>query len=99
MERQEGCTPQVRMRVGQKVTQAMLDGTSTLRYFTGEIVDVPETERGCRTKITVRLDGDVEKLWQNWTAGIHRVSGYGDLSKDLAHFCRFAELALINEAV
>ena len=99
MERQEGCTPQVRMRVGQKVTQAMLDGTSTLRYFTGQIVDVPETERGCRTKITVRLDGDAEKLWQNWSAGIHRVSGYGDLSKDLAHFCRFAELALINEAV
>ncbi len=99
MERQEGCTPQVRMRIGQKVTQAMLDGTSTLRYFTGEIVDVPETERGCRTKITVRLDGDAEKLWKNWSAGIHRVSGYGDLSKDLAHFCRFAELALINEAV
>jgi hypothetical protein len=99
MERQEGCTPQVRMRVGQKVTQVMLDGTSALRYFTGQIVDVPETERGCRTKITVRLDGDAEKLWQNWSAGIHRVSGYGDLSKDLAHFCRFAELALINEAV
>ena len=99
MERQEGCTPQVRMRIGQKVTQAMLDGLSTLRYFTGEIVDVPETERGCRTKITVRLDGDAEKLWKNWSAGIHRVSGYGDLSKDLAHFCRFAELALINEAV
>ena len=99
MERQEGCTPQVRMRIGQKVTQAMLDGLSTLRYFTGEIVDVPETERGCRTKITVRLDGDAEKLWQNWSAGIHRVSSYGDLSKDLAHFCRFAELALINEAV
>jgi len=99
MERQEGCTPQVRMRVGQKVTQAILDGTSTLRYFTGEIVDAPETERGCRTKITVRVDGDAEKLWQNWSAGIHRVSGYGDLSKDLAHFCRFAELAMINEAV
>ncbi len=99
MERQEGCTPQVRMRIGQKVTQAILDSLSTLRYFTGQIVDVPETERGCRTQITVRLDGDAEKLWQNWSAGIHRVSGYGDLSKDLAHFCRFAELALINEAV
>ena len=99
MERQEGCTPQVRMRVGQKVTQIMLDGTSALRYFTGQILDVPETERGCRTKIAVKLDGDAEKLWQNWTAGIHRVSGYGDFAKDLAHFSRFAGLSLVNEAV
>jgi len=99
MERQEGCTPQVRMRVGQKVTQVMLDGTAALRYFTGQIVDVPETERGCRTKIAVKLDGDAEKLWQNWTAGIHRVSGYGDFAKDLAHFSRFAGLSLVNEAV
>jgi len=99
MERQEGCVPQVRMRIGQKVTQVMLDSTSTLCYFTGQIVDVPETERGCRTQITVKLDGDAEKLWQNWSAGIHRVSCYGDLAKDLAHFCRFAGLMLINEAV
>ena len=42
---------------------------------------------------------DAEKLWRNWTAGIHRVACYGDLSKDLERFCRFADLALVNEAV
>ena len=99
MERQEGAVPQVRMRVGQQVTQAILADMSTLRYFTGRITDTPETERGCRTQITVKLDGSAERLWQNWSAGIHRVSCYGDLSRDLARFCRFAELKLVNEGL
>ena len=87
------------MRIGQDVTQAMLDGTSALRYFTGQIIDTPDTERGCRTKITVRVNGNAQKLWQNWTAGIHRVSCYGDLSQELAYFCRFTKIPLLNEAV
>ena len=99
MERQEGCAVQVTMRTGQAVTQAMLDGMSGLRYFTGNITGAPETERGCRTKIAVKVDGSAETLWQNWSAGIHRVSCYGDLAVDLGRFCRFADLKLINEAV
>jgi len=98
MERQEGAVAQVQMRTGQEVTQAILHGTTGLRYFTGRIVEVPETERGCRTKITVKLNGNAEKLWQNWTADIHRVSCYGDLTKELGYFCRFMKLQLINEA-
>jgi len=86
MERQEGVVPQVKMRVGQKVTQAKLIGTDLLLYFTGEIVDTPVSlgaDRGCRTKITVRVDGDAEKLWKNWSHGLHRVTCYGDITKEL----------------
>ncbi|MFN3420374.1 MAG: hypothetical protein ACK40X_01435 [Armatimonadota bacterium] len=43
--------------------------------------------------------GDVDKLWQNWTGGLHRVTCYGDLTQDLKRFCRFTGLELINEAV
>ena len=50
------------MRLDQKVTQAKLIGTDLLRYFTGEIVDIPDTNRGYHTKITVWMDGDVGKL-------------------------------------
>lgn len=50
MERREGVTPEVKMRLGQKVTQARLIGTDQLLYFTGEIIDTPESDRGCRTK-------------------------------------------------
>jgi len=102
MERQEGVVPQVKMRIGQKVTQAILIGTNLLLYFTGEIVDTPvslEHDRGCRTKITVKVDGDVEKLWKNWSSGLHRQTCYGDITEELEHFCRFKEIKLVNEAV
>jgi L-fucose isomerase-like protein len=98
MEREEGAVPQVKMRVGQQITVAILEGPFTLRCFTGRIKGVPETERGCRTKITVKLDGNAERLWQDWTAGIHRVACYGDLSKELRWFCRFLDIKVINEA-
>jgi hypothetical protein len=99
MERREGAVPQVKMRVGQKVTQAVLMDSSTLLYFTGQIADTPETDRGCRTKITVKVDGDAEKLWKNWANGIHRVTCYGDITKELQRFCRFKQIEMINEAV
>ncbi len=102
MERREGAVAQVKMRVGQKVTQAELIGTDLLLYFTGRIIDTPVSlkhDRGCRTKITVKVDGNAEKLWKNWSHGLHRVTCYGDLAKELEHFCRFKEIELVNEAV
>jgi len=102
MERREGAVPQVRMRIGEKVTQAILLGTNSLPYFTGEIVDAPvstDMDRGCRTKITVKVDGDVTKLWKNWSDGLHRQTCYGDISRELSTFCRFKEIKMINEAV
>ena len=89
---------QVRMRLNQKVTTAELIGTDELLYFTGEIIDTPDSPRGCRTKITVRVDGDAETLWRNWTAGLHRVTCYGDVTKDLKRFCRFMGVNMVNEA-
>jgi len=100
MERREGVVPQVKMRIGQKVTQGILSGTDTLRYFTGEIIETPVGpyfDRGCRTKITVKVDGDVAKLWKNWTAGLHRQTCYGDITKELSYFCRFKEIKMVDE--
>ena len=99
MERREGVTPQVFMRIGQKVTQAKLVGTDFLPYFTGEIIDAPDVDRGCRTKITVKVDGDIEKLWKNWTSGLHRVTCYGDITKELGSFCKYEDIRMVNEAV
>jgi hypothetical protein len=101
MERKEGVVPQVRMRIGERVTQAILVGTDELRYFTGEIIDTPVAladDRGCRTKITVKVDGDVSNLWQNWQSGLHRQTCYGDITRELATLCRFKDIRLINEA-
>jgi len=41
-----------------------------MQYFTGTIVDAPDTDRGCRTKITVKVDGDADALWRNWSNGL-----------------------------
>ncbi len=98
MERQEGAVPQVKMRVGEKVTQARLIGTDLLLYFTGEVIDTPDLDRGCRTKITVKVDGDATTLWKNWSHGLHRVTCYGDVTDELAHFCRFMDVEMIDEA-
>jgi hypothetical protein len=98
MERQEGCVPQVAMRVGQRVTQTQLVGAEKLLCFTGTIIESPDTERGCRTKMTVKVDGDISKLWQNWSHGLHRVTCYGDVMPDLKRFCRFKGIELVNEA-
>ena len=97
MERQEGCVPQVTMRVGQRVTQALLVGTEKLLFYTGDIIESPDTERGCRTKMTVKVDGDIGKLWQNWSNGLHRVTCYGDMTPDLKRFCRYKGIELVNE--
>jgi len=100
MERQAGAVPQVQMRKGQKVTQAILVGVDTMRYFTGEIADAPvglDADRGCRTKIRVRVDGNVTDLWKNWSAGLHRQTCYGDITQELGFFCRFKDIKLANE--
>jgi len=99
MEREEGVVPQVFMRKGQKVTQALLVDTDRLLYFKGDIIDAPDIDRGCRTKITVKVDGDAEKLWKNWSSGLHRQTCYGDVTKEMGFFCKFKEIEMINEAV
>jgi len=97
-ERQEGAVPQVKMRIGEPVTQAILVGADTILFFTGKIVDAPEHDRGCRTKIVVTIDGDADRLWQNWSQGLHRVTCYGNIRDDLARFCRFKKITLTDEA-
>jgi len=102
MERRQGAVCQVKMRPGQKVTEAKLIGTNLLLYFTGQITKALvslEDDRGCRTKIAVKVDGDIHKLWHNWSNGLHRVTCYGDLSRELGYFCKFKGIKLVNEAV
>ncbi len=99
MERQEGAVTQVYMDKNQPVTQAILVGADRIQYFTGTIIDTPETERGCRTKIEVAVDGDIRTLWRNWSSGLHRVTCYGDVRQDLERFCRYTSVTLVDEAV
>jgi len=76
-------------------------GSTVLDIFTGTIIEAPvglEDDRGCRTKIDVRVDGDIGKLWQNWAEGLHRQTVYGDIRRELGFFCRFKDIRMIDEA-
>jgi hypothetical protein len=46
----------------------------------------------------VKIDGDAERLWKNWSDGIHRVTCYGNVTQDLRHFCRFKQIKMVDEA-
>ena len=100
MERQEGVVPQVQMRVGQKVTQAILIGTDQMLYFTGEIIDAPGRRRprlphqDHRQGRRRRRDALEELVQRPAPRDLLRQH-----PKDLERFCRFAKIKLIDEAV
>jgi len=46
----------------------------------------------------VKVDGDVAALWKRWSSGLHRQTVYGDVTKELAQFCKYKEIKMIDEA-
>lgn len=86
MEDNAGASLQVKMRVGQVITMAKLSDWETMLLSTGTILDNPDVDRGCRTKITTQV-ADARKVLRQYGAGLHRVIFYGDrvnAIKDLA---------------
>jgi len=96
LEDHRGCVLQVKMRIGERITMSRLIGSDVLLYSTGEIVGTPDVDRGCRTKIAVKV-GSAQKFLDNWSCGLHRVVFYGDHAADLRRFCRFKGIRLVNE--
>jgi len=107
-----GAVPEVRYRIGQKVTFTKLIHLDTLLVFTGKIIEVPDvpegTERGCRTEIVAEVD-DADKLLANWGGGalgpsakdyyasLHRVAYYGDHTRSIRHLARLMGLKVVQE--
>jgi len=98
LEDNRGASLQVKMRVGQKISMARLIGSDILLFSTGEIIDTPDVNRGCRTKITTKVDNP-EKFLENWSCGLHRVIFYGDHTQDIRRFCRFMKIRLLREGI
>lgn len=91
LEDNAGVALQVKMRVGQAVTVAKLVNLDTMLLSTGTITDNPESDRGCRTKITTKV-ADARKMLNGYTGGLHRVIFYGDrvnAIRDLAALMQF----------
>ncbi len=98
LEDNRGVSLQVKMPLGSRVTMARLLGTDLMLFSTGEAVDSPMVERGCRSKLTMRVD-NIDRFLHQWTSGLHRVIFYGDHTSDVERFCRFARIRLLREGI
>lgn len=96
LEDNKGAVLQVRLPVGQPVSMAWLVGNDLMLFSTGEAVDSPLVDRGCRTKVTMRVEHP-EKFLDNWFFGLHRVIVYGDHTRDIERFCRLMKIRLVRE--
>ncbi len=96
LEDGKGVSLQVRLPVGQKVSMARLIGTDLMLFSTGDAVDSPFEERACRTKLTMKV-ANPDRFLENWSCGLHRVIFYGDHTRDLRRFCRFAGIKVLRE--
>ena len=98
LEDYKGASLQVKLPIGEKVTMARLIGADLMLVSTGDAVDSPFAERGCRTKLTTRVQ-NIERFLENWSCGLHRVVFYGDHTRDIRRFCRFTQVRLVREGI
>ncbi|HOW73331.1 MAG TPA: hypothetical protein PKY77_22250 [Phycisphaerae bacterium] len=71
-------------------------GVGTMLVSTGKIVDIPDVDRGCRTKITVKVR-DARKIFEGWSHGLHRVIFYGNHLADTRRLARFIGVDVFEE--
>ena len=87
---------QVRMRKGQPMTLARLINNNIMLYSTGTIIDSPDSDRGCKTKIVTQVK-NAQRILSNYSCGLHRVIFYGDHYADLRRFCGFKDIRIAME--
>jgi hypothetical protein len=71
-------------------------GANTLLVSTGTITEIPDVDRGCRTKIVTKVR-DAQKMLDGWTHGLHRVIFYGNHMADTRRLARFLDLNVVEE--
>jgi hypothetical protein len=97
-EGQRGACLQVKMRVGQEITMAKLVDDHTMLVSPGEITEIPDVDRACRTKLTTKVK-DAQKMADNWHYGLHRVVFYDDHVDDIRRLSRFLGFKVLEEGV
>ncbi len=98
MEDNKGASLQVRMEVGKEITMVnFLDATlDKVLCSIGTIVDTPDSERGCRTKVSTRVK-NCRHMLENWEGGLHRVVVYGDIVDDLRNLGKLLQFGIKRE--
>ncbi len=105
-----GASLEVDLRVGQAITCARFMDDEALLFSTGKIIEGKQAEfddRGCRTQITVEVNGSAQKMLEDWSSAmrkyrdlrtlLHRVVFYGDHTRQVKHLARLMGLKVIAE--
>jgi hypothetical protein len=72
------------------------NGVDAMLISSGTIVDVPDVDSGCRTKIAVKVR-DARKMLEGWSYGLHRVIFYGNHIADTRRLARFTGFDVVEE--
>lgn len=97
LETNEGAVLQVLMPRAKVITVARFAGPQRMLISTAEARGpVTDSDRGCRTQIRTRVS-DAEKWVQNFSAGLHRVIFYGDLTPAVEKMGRLMGFEVVKE--
>lgn len=91
-----GTDPRAEKKVYMAATPTESLGVDTMLVSTGMISEIPDTDRGCRTKCTTQVR-DAQKMLEGWTHGLHRVIFYGDHVADTRRLARFLDFNVVEE--
>jgi hypothetical protein len=101
-----GVVPEIRYRIGQKITRTKLVNLNTWLVSGATIREVPEKSiRACRTQIVSEV-GDAAKMVRNWGGGVlegdmmtllHRVIFYGDHLQSVRHLADLMKMRVVEE--
>lgn len=97
-EGQRGACLEVKPHVGRRITMAKLVEDHTMLVSNGEITEIPDVDRACRTKLTTKVK-NAQKMADNWFYGLHRIVHYGDHLDDMRRLGRFLGLKVLEEGV
>lgn len=99
-EDHESTSIQTIMPVGHVVTTVKMDiESNSMAIHTGEAVGNVTEEKGCRTKLAVKVP-DAQLLLDNWDADIfswHKVTCYGDYRKDFLNLAKLYDTKVVQE--
>jgi len=96
-EDDKGAALQVRFRPGVPVTIVkVIPNEMRLLLLRGESLGAFVSDRGCRSKIAVRVP-DAQKLLETWQHSWHRVVVYGDHARDFEHLSRLTGFEVCYE--
>ncbi len=99
-EDRQGAALRSMMPLGYMTSTLEFEATRKQAVFhQGKSTENIDDDKACRTKLAVTVQGDIDKLMNEWDQwGWHRVTFYGDLKEQVQEISKALGLSMIEEA-